>query len=124
MAWTKFFDSTVNGITIGVNKSFFKGKGTYSVKLGVITKGPNGESILSPNIPWEALAKSPASVSDLVGEAGYAIAEDIAKDEEADRARVRDLTTPSTVNPQALKGLKAVGKTAKKKAKLEMRKQV
>jgi hypothetical protein len=120
MAWTKFFDRTIAGVTIGVNKSFFKGKGEYSMKLGVITQGPNGETILSPNIPWETL---PHVVGDLISEAQFAIMGDIAKDKEADEARVRELTTPTTSNPLAMKGLKAVGKTAKKKAKLEMRKQ-
>lgn len=120
MAWTKFFDRTDAGITIGVNKSFFKGKGEYSMKLGVITQGPNGETILSPNIPWETPTHV---VCDLLDEAKFVIADDIAKDKEADESRVRELTTPTTSNPLAMKGLKAVGKTAKKKAKLEMRKQ-
>lgn len=120
MAWTKFFDRTVAGVTIGVNKSFFKGKGEYSMKLGVITQGPNGETILSPNIPWETPSHV---VSDLVDEARYAITYDIERDREVEEKRVRELTAPTTSNPSALKGMKAVGKTAKKKAKLEARKQ-
>lgn len=120
MAWTKFFDKTIEGVTIGVNKSFFKGKGEYSMKLGVITQGPNGETFLSPNIPWET---PPHVVSDLISDAQFAIMDGIAKDDEAERARVRELTTPTTSNPLAMKGMKAVGKTAKKKAKLEARKQ-
>lgn len=120
MAWTKFFDKTIDGVTIGVNKSYFRGKGEYSVKLGVIAQDPNGNPILSPNIPWETPAHV---VADLMAEARFVITEDIARDKEADIARVRELTTPSAVNPLAMKGLKAVGKTAKKKAKLEMRKQ-
>lgn len=118
MAWTKFFDRTVAGVTIGVNKSFFRGKGEYSMKLGVIAQGPNGETILSPNIPWETPTHV---VCDLLDEARFAIMDDIAKDDKAERARVQELTAPTTSNPSALKGMKAVGKTAKKKAKLASR---
>lgn len=118
MAWTKFFDRTIAGVTIGVNKSFFRGKGEYSMKVGVLTQGPNGETILSPNIPWET---PPHVVGDLISEAQFAIMEDIAKDDAAERARVQELTTPVTSNPLAMKGMKAAGKTAKKKAKLEAR---
>lgn len=119
MAWVKFFDKTIGGVTVGVNKSFFKGKGEYSMKLGVITQDPNGNPFLSPNIPWETPAHV---VADLMAEARFVITQDIERDKEADEARVRELTTPTAVNPLALKGLKAVGKTAKKKAKLEARK--
>jgi hypothetical protein len=119
MAWTKFFDRTVEGVTIGVNKSYFRGRGEYSVKLGVIAQDPNGNPFLSPNIPWETPAHV---VADLMAEARFVITQDIERDKEADEARVRELTTPTAVNPLALKGLKAVGKTAKKKAKLEARK--
>ena len=120
MAWTKFFDKTIEGVTIGVNKSFFKGKGEYSMKLGVITLDPNGNPFLSPNIPWGTPTHV---VSDLMDEAQHAIACDIDRDREAEEERVRALTTPTTSNPSAMKGMKAVGKTAKKKAKLEARKQ-
>ena len=120
MAWTKFFDKTIEGVTIGVNKSFFKGKGEYSMKLGVVTLDPNGVPFLSPNIPWETPSHV---VSDLVDEARYAITYDIERDREVEEKRVRELTAPATSNPSALKGMKAVGKTAKKKAKLEARKQ-
>ena len=119
MAWTKFFDRTVEGVTIGVNKSYFRGRGEYSVNLGVIAQDPNGNPFLSPNIPWETPAHV---VADLMAEARFVITQDIERDKEADEARVRELTTPTAVNPLALKGLKAVGKTAKKKAKLEARK--
>lgn len=122
MAWTKFFDKTIEGVTIGVNKSFFKGKGEYSMKLGVITQGPNGETILSPNIPWGHVGDHEV-VTDLMAAASFAIDEDAKKDAAIEAARVRELTTPTAVNPLALKGLKAVGKTARKKAKLEARKQ-
>ena len=120
MAWVKFFDKTISGVTLGVNKSFFKGKGEYSMKLGVITQGPNGETILPPNIPWETPTHV---VCDLVDEARDAIYYDIDRDKVLEEERVRALTTTITPNPNAMKGMKAVGKTAKKKAKLEKRKQ-
>jgi hypothetical protein len=113
--WTRVAAHTIDGITVGVSRNFRKGEPVYSVKFGVLTLDANGRGVLNPNIPHEPAR--PSVIAELAYMALASIEEDARAIAEAESARVANLAAPPKANQLDRKGLKQIGKTAKKKAK-------
>ena len=117
--WTKLASHTYEGITVGINRDFRKGVPVYSVKFGVLALDANGKEGLSPHVPFTP--ETTMTIAELSYTAQATIVADSRAVAEAEADRVKNLSTPPKSNPLDRKGLKQIGKTTKKKAKLQAR---
>jgi len=114
MAWTEVFKKTTNGITISVTKNYYKGKGQYSVKLGIEKKDETNKLYLSTFVPFIDGALS--TIIGLYAEGDDFRVDDISKDEEIEKKRIAELAGKRGGTQNAGQGLSRFKKKNEKGA--------